>query len=213
MGYQLAPGERVILLTRPQAGSLVVPALLFILIPALCAFAAGWLTRNRATFEAGFQPWITAALWAVVAIGVVLVLLYCLRPLLRWLGTQYVLTNRKLISRRGWLHRSERESPLVAVRQIGSHQSVRQRALRCGNITLDMGNGHSARFVDVPEVARFRSIVARTIEDLPRTAMFDGADFGYELDRPQDSWERDGWDRPAHGPGEHSQRLTDGTDR
>ncbi|WP_026534880.1 PH domain-containing protein [Arthrobacter sp. H14] len=208
MGYELAPGERVILLTRPQPGSLAWPAVLFILIPAGCTFAAGWLTRNQGTFDAGVRAWMPAAMMAITGVGLVLLLLYCLRPLLGWLGTRYVLTSRRLISRRGLLRRNELQSPLVAVQQLGMQQSLRQRALRSGNISIDLGNGRRTTYVDVPEVARFRNIVLQTIEDLPQTAMFNGLDFRHEIDQSQDSW-----DGTLREPGQDGDTWTDGTGR
>lgn len=188
MAYQLAPGERVIVATRPQAGSLVWPAALFVLIPAACAFGAGWLTRHRLSFAPAVQPWVPAAIWAIAAVGLLLVLLYCLRPLLRWLGTRYVLTNRRLMKRRGLLRRHEVRIPLVAVHEIGVRQSLLQRARRCGDLIVDMGNGRATVYVGVPEVALFRDITLETIEELPQTAMFDGFNYGYELDQTRDSW-------------------------
>lgn len=188
MAYQLAPGERVIVATRAQAGSLVWPAMLFVLVPAACAFGAGWLTRHRLTFPAAAQPWVPAALWTIAAVGLLLVLFYCLRPLLRWLGTRYVLTNRRLIKRRGLLRRHEVQNPLVAVHEVGVRQSLFQRMRRCGDLIVDMGNGRATLYVGVPEVALFRDITLEKIEELPQTAMFDGINYGYEMDRARDSW-------------------------
>ncbi|WP_051299398.1 PH domain-containing protein [Arthrobacter castelli] len=188
MGYRLAPGERVIVAARPQAGSLVWPAVLFVLIPAACAFGAGWLTRNRFTFPSAVQQWFPAFVWTIAAVSVLLVLLYCLRPLLRWLGTRYVLTSRRLIKRRGLLRRREMQTPLVAVHQVEIRQSLFQRLRRCGDVVVDLGNGRAAVYVGVPEVHRFRDITLETIEDLPQTAMFDGVNYGYELDQARDSW-------------------------
>lgn len=188
MAYQLAPGERVIVAARPQAGSLVWPAVLFVLIPAASAFGAGWLTRNRFTLPSAVQPWFPAFIWAIAAVGLLLVLLYCLRPLLRWLGTRYVLTNRRLMKRLGLLRRHEVQNSLVAVHEVSIRQSLLQRARRCGDLIVDMGNGRATAYVGVPEVALFRDITLETIEQLPQTAMFDGFNYGYELDQTRDSW-------------------------
>lgn len=188
MAYQLAPGERVIVATRPQAGPLVWPAVLFVLIPAACAFAAGWIIRQRPSLEVSMQSWIPAAVWTVAVLGLLLVILYCIRPLLKWLGTRYVLTSRRLMKRRGLLRRHELQSPLVAVHQVGIRQSLFQRAVRSGDLRVDMGNARPTVYVGVPEVARFRDITLETIEELPQTAMFDGINYGYELDRTRDSW-------------------------
>ena len=178
MAHQLAPGERVIVFTRPQARTLVLPAAAFVLIPALCAFGVGWLLRHRAEFDPAVAPWVPVAAWVIVAVGLVLLLWCSLKPLARWLSTHYLLTNWRLTIRHGWLRRREQESHLVAIRQIGITQTLLQRVLRCGNITLDLGHGRTTTYVDIPEVAKFRSILTRCIEQLPHSAMFDG--FGLE---------------------------------
>lgn len=189
MAYRLAPGERVVVATRPQAGSLVWPAVLFVLIPAACAFGAGWLTRNRYMLPSAVQPWFPAFIGTIAVIGLLLVLLYCLRPLLRWVGTRYVLTNRRLMKRRGLLRRHEVQQPLVAVHETAVRQSLLQRASRCGDLVVDLGNGRKTVYVGVPEVARFRDITLETIEELPQTAMFDGINYGYEPNQGRDSWD------------------------
>ena len=46
MRKELFPGEQVIVVTRPQPRTLIVPALLFILVPALAAYASAWIVKG-----------------------------------------------------------------------------------------------------------------------------------------------------------------------
>ena len=46
MRKELLPGEQVIVVTRPQPRTLIVPALLFILVPALAAYASAWIVKG-----------------------------------------------------------------------------------------------------------------------------------------------------------------------
>lgn len=179
MRFDLAQGEHIIVRTRAQARSLVFPALFFILLVAAAGFGAGWLARNRNSFDPALSQWIPAMAIAAAAAaaGVVLMLRFCARPLLRWLGTRYVLTSRRLIARSGFTRRREEQYPLVAIVHIGSSQSLLQRSLRSGNISLQVGQSRSSRFVNVPEIARFRNIMLAAIEALPQTAMYDGVGF------------------------------------
>ena len=77
---------------------------------------------------------------------------------------------------------------LASVRHVEVSQSLWQRILRSGNISLDTGHGVDAVIPDVPEVARFRNFVLDAIDELPDSATFDGAGFGgaiFEADRAQ----------------------------
>ena len=46
MRKELLPGEQVIVVTRPQPRTLTGPALMFILAPALAAYASAWIVKG-----------------------------------------------------------------------------------------------------------------------------------------------------------------------
>jgi membrane protein YdbS with pleckstrin-like domain len=168
----LAPGEQVIVDSRPQAKSLTAPAVFFILIPALAAFALAWLGRGAlGRLVPQIAGWKPQLMLAVVVLAIAAEVLYPLRRYLRWAGTRYTLTSRRIIVRSGWLHRSRQDLPLPAVRNLGTRQSPLQRILRSGTIALDMGHGETASLPDVPEVARFRDFALAAINELPHVAL------------------------------------------
>ncbi|NKX53378.1 PH domain-containing protein [Arthrobacter mobilis] len=165
MRLKLWPGEQVIVATRPQARSLFWPFLALLLVLLAAGFGAGRLTRGQhIDWVAQWQPVLQAAL---LAAAVLLALRLFVVPLLRWCSTRYVLTNQRLLVRRGWGRRSEQETPLAGIYAVHAEQSLLQRMLRSGNLRADAGPGRSTRLVDVPEVHRFRTLVARAIEQLP----------------------------------------------
>lgn len=174
MRRTLAPGEQTIISTRPQARSLVWPAMLFVLASALCGYLAALLHRGLGKVAPALVGYEDELALAVVLIAAVGVGTFCLRRLLGWAATRYLLTSRRLVSRRGLLRRYEQQFPLVAVQNLGTRQSVLQRLLRSGNVVVDLGPEGGAVFKDVPEVERFRAFALDAIEELPRTAMFDG---------------------------------------
>jgi membrane protein YdbS with pleckstrin-like domain len=92
---------------------------------------------------------------------------FCLPRLLRWQGTRYTLTSRRLVARSGMWKRSDRQVNLASVRNLTVHESVLQRLFRSGNISLETGYQSMVTFPDVPEVARFRDFILDAIEDLP----------------------------------------------
>ncbi|MDR6507384.1 hypothetical protein J2805_003089 [Arthrobacter oryzae] len=78
---------------------------------------------------------------------------------------------------------------LASVRHVGVSQSLWQRILRSGNISLDTGHGEDTVIPDVPEAAKFRNFVLDAIDELPVGVM-------YEADRAR---ENDG-DAPPYRP-------------
>ncbi|MDQ0077199.1 PH domain-containing protein [Arthrobacter oryzae] len=191
MRKDLLPGEQVITVTRPQPRKLAFPGLLFIVAPALGAFASAWIVKGE---PARLVPLITKewTLWlvAVCVAGVAWILLgYCLPRLLRWHATQYILTSRRIVARYGMLRRRDVQISLASVRHVGVSQSLWQRILRSGNISLDTGHGADAVIPDVPEAAKFRNFVLDAIDELPDGVIF-------EADRVQG----DAGDAPQYRP-------------
>ena len=169
MRKALVPGEQVIVTTRPQPRKLAGAAAAFILSPAIAAFASAWVVRGEAErlmpeLTASWTPWLVAGSALAVA-GVWLG--YCLPRLLKWQGTRYTLTSRRIISRSGILHRQDQQVNLASVRNLTVHESVLQRLVRSGNISLETGYQGVVTFQDVPEVARFRDFILDAIGELP----------------------------------------------
>jgi uncharacterized membrane protein YdbT with pleckstrin-like domain len=169
MRKDLVPGEQVITVTRPQPRKLAGPAAAFIAAPAAAAFASAWtlrgeLTRAVPAISADWAPWtvlacVLAAAWIWLA--------YCLPPLLRWQGTRYILTSRRVVARYGMVRRRDEQVNLGSVRNVTVHQSVLQRVLRSGNISLETGYQGLVTIEDVPEAARFRDFVLDAVAELP----------------------------------------------
>jgi membrane protein YdbS with pleckstrin-like domain len=165
----LVPGEQVITITRPQPRKLAGPAAAFIAAPAAAAFAGAWTLRGEATrvvpaISADWAPWIALAC-ALAAVWIWLA--YCLPPLLRWQGTRYILTSRRIVARYGMVRRRDEQVNLGSVRNVTVHQSVWQRILRSGNISLETEYRSVVTIQDVPEAARFRDFVLDAMAELP----------------------------------------------
>lgn len=169
MRKDLVPGEQVIVTTRPQPRKLAGAALAFIVSPALAAFASAWIIRGEVRrhvpfLAAQWNPWLVAACIggaAWVWLG------YCLPRLLRWHATRYTLTSRRIVARYGRLKRRDQQVPLAWIRNLTVHESLLQRLLRSGNISLETGQQGVVTFQDVPEVARFREFILDAIGELP----------------------------------------------
>lgn len=190
MRKDLLPGEQVIVMTRPQPRMLFVPAVVFVLVPALAAFASAWIIRGGLerlvpAVSADWTFWLVtgcvlAALWVLCG--------YCLPRLLRWQATRYFLTNRRILARYGMLRRRDQQVFLVSVRNVTVSQTVLQRMLRSGTISLDAGHQFSAVLRDVPEVATFHRFVLDALSELPKEEFFER---GYAADESDAGFPRD----------------------
>ncbi|MBO0896496.1 MULTISPECIES: PH domain-containing protein [Arthrobacter] len=170
----LAPGERIIVASRPHARQLAWPVVLAVVVCAAAGFGYGYLDRDAlpgqvADWRGYLQP-------AVVVIAAVLLARFCVPPVLRWAFSRYIVTNQRLIHRQGVLRRRERELSLASVFQLEAWQTVPDRMQRSGTLVVDVGYGQTVHYEHVPEVHKFKAIVLAAIGQLPMTAMFDGVD-------------------------------------
>jgi len=176
MRKELIPGEQVITITRKQARSLFFPVLVFIAVPAAAGFACAWIVREN---PQRLAPFITAA-WTPWLLGTVILLAvwslaaYSFKRVLRWRSVKYILTSRRVLARNGMFRRNDWQVSLVAIRNVGVRQSMLQRTLRSGNISLDTGHSGVAVLADVPEVARFRGFILDAMDELPQGEVFEG---------------------------------------
>lgn len=191
MRKELLPGEQVIVVTRPQPRALIVPALWFILVPALAAYASAWIVKGG---PAKLVPLLTRewSAWLIglcVALAAWVLLGYCLPRALTWHSTRYILTSQRLVARYGMLRRRDQQVYLAGVRNIEISQSLLQRVLRSGNISLDTGYPASTVVPDVPEVATFRNFMLDAMNELPQGGSFGAEDISHNPESGRDaSW-------------------------
>lgn len=177
MRKELYPGEQVIVVTRPQPRTLIVPALLFILVPALAAYGSAWIVKGGPAqlvplAKLSAREWTPWLIGACVALGAWVLLGYCLPRVMGWHATKYILTSQRLVARYGMLRRRDEQVPLATVRNVVIHQSLLQRVLRSGNISLETGHPTSMVVPDVPEAATFRNFILDAINDLPQDGVW-----------------------------------------
>jgi hypothetical protein len=173
MRKELFPGEQVIVVTRPQPRILIVPALLFILVPALAAYASAWIVKGGPArlvplIKDSTREWTPWLIGACIALAAWVLLGYCLPRVMSWQATKYILTSQRLVVRYGMLRRRDLQVSLATIRNVVIHQSLLQRILRSGNISLDTGYPSGAVVPDVPEAATFRNFILDAIDDLPQ---------------------------------------------
>ena len=89
-----------------------------------------------------------------------------LKALIKYLTTEYALTDRRILAKRGWIARSSTEIPLNKIASINVHQSFWGRILGYGSIiTVDNGGTYTCIYL-VPFPISFRREIQKAIQKI-----------------------------------------------
>lgn len=141
----LVAGERVLTHQHPHPKMLVLPALVFLVTVGGAAYLAALIAP---------APWATYGFWALGLGAVVLVAWCTVAPLLRWSNTHFVLTNRRVLVREGVLTRSGFEIPMNRITSVRFRQTMFERMLGCGTLSVESASEEPLDFSDIPSVTR-----------------------------------------------------------
>ena len=158
----LQEGEQVEIRCRQHARILIWPVTVALVL--VFAAAAGLAKLQPVPFSQwayGAGAWREPAVVVLFAVGVFLLLAYPVRRVLRWVNTRYVLTNQRLLVRRGLFGRITEVHVLEQVRQVLPHQKWRQKMAGSGDIQLHMLAGYVRTVVEVPELKRFNEEIQK----------------------------------------------------
>jgi uncharacterized membrane protein YdbT with pleckstrin-like domain len=165
----LSQDEDVELELHPHWKALVLPVIALLVVVPLASFGAARVPDGSA------QSIVRAV---IAAVALVVLAAATALPFLRWVTTHYVVTNRRLITRRGVIARTGRDMPLTRINDISFSHTVIERVLGCGTLVVESaGERGQLTLDDVPGV-----------EDVQRRL--------YELADAAD----DRWDDEAHDP-------------
>jgi uncharacterized membrane protein YdbT with pleckstrin-like domain len=147
MGYPkhlLANDERIDLALRPHWKALILPALNFIVMSAILGVSAG-------VTHGGTQK---ATLIGVGALWVIDVFWFTVRPWIIWLNKNYIITNKRLIIREGFIKRHGRDMPLTKINDVSfTHNGILERMLGCGTLIVESAGEHGQeQLEDIPHV-------------------------------------------------------------
>ncbi len=148
----LNPGEQVVVDVVPHWKYLLRPALVVVLV------LAGAIVALQ------LQP--QPPRWAQLAVAglMVLSLLWLAARYLRWVTTSFVVTNQRLILRKGVLRRSGREILIDRLSDISYKQTLSDRLMRCGDIVLEApGREGQEVLADLPRPIRIQNEICRMV--------------------------------------------------
>lgn len=178
-------GERVVIRKHPSGKTLVLPIVWLLVIigggSALIAWSRSWT-------DSGFtshQQWLIA----IIVVGVILLVVLCLVPFLRWRTEHFVLSTGHIFFRSGLLRRREHQIPLSRIQNIETVVTFWGRLLGYGSLIVESAAEQPLEFQNVASISKVQSTLNQLIAD-DRSS---GGDYGGEGDKP----ERGG--RPAAG--------------
>jgi uncharacterized membrane protein YdbT with pleckstrin-like domain len=136
----------------------VLPALVFLITVGLATYLAALISQ---------QPWHSYGWLALAVVAVVLVVWFTVAPLLRWRCTHFVITNRRVLVREGVLTRTGFEIPLNRITSVHFRQTVFERMLGCGTLSVESASDEPLDFEDIPNVHRVYGLLYQAA-DRPR---------------------------------------------
>ncbi len=143
------PPERAVSRLRPHARALVLPSLVLVAV-------AGAASYGAFTFDEVWQQ------LASLFVGLVVVGLLWLLPLLSWLSSQYLITTRRLVLRRGLFVRTRQEVLLSRGHDVTVRRAGLQSMFRSGDVLINTGLDRPIVLRDVPRA----DLVAEALTDL-----------------------------------------------
>lgn len=153
----LDDGEQVVRNLRPHWRRVVVPIALLPIVVGVASY--GWFTLPSGSAR---QP----LRYAILVVALLILLWWTVRPLLFWLTTRYVVTNRRVLMRNGVLSRNGRDVPLTRVNDVSFSRSVVERLFGSGTLVIESaGDRGQVVLTDVPQVEAVQRDIYRLVED------------------------------------------------
>jgi uncharacterized membrane protein YdbT with pleckstrin-like domain len=125
----LLEGEQVLWQGRPSWRSNLSHFIVWVPIALLPAIIAGALTAKDQDTGLSYPTWI--------AISIILVILVVGLDAIRRYATYYVVTNERLVVRRGILTRREQTARFDRIQNVSITQSLMDRLLKVGAVSFD----------------------------------------------------------------------------
>ena len=156
----LSSEEEVAAAFRPHWMTIILPTLITILSVAAIIAVAVSVDAPEVWYAVGG----IVLLWSIIA----------LPQWIKWWFTHYVVTNERLIVRRGFIARQGKEIPLEVINDVAFSQTVIERILHSGDLLIESaGEQGQSRYSDIPDPEGVQSLIYQLRET--RTLNLQGA--------------------------------------
>lgn len=148
----LSSEEEVAAAFRPHWKAIILPGL-------ITALSVAALITIVVSVEA-------PGVWYGVGGVLLLWLLIALPQWITWWFTHYVITNERLIVRRGFVARQGKEMPLEVINDVAFSQTVVERLLHSGDLLIESaGEQGQSRYADIPDPEGVQSLIYKLREE------------------------------------------------
>lgn len=96
----------------------------------------------------------------LAAVCLVAGLYWVVRPMVRWVTSQWVLTSERIITRTGLIWQSGHDLPLSRIANVETERGLLDRLFGCGTLILTTAAVDPLRLVDIPNVEQVKEAVA-----------------------------------------------------
>ena len=152
------PEEHIVFRTKPHwiifTGSVVW------LVIAMIAFGLGPQT-TIGNFQMGTFPPVFAL---VGFLSVVIAIFSAIRTYIRFISSEFGITNKRVLAKEGFIQRSSMEILLLRVESIEVHQTIPGRIFNYGSIVIIGTGGSKDPFFEIADPLTFRQLVQEQIE-------------------------------------------------
>ena len=163
MGYPedtLATDEKLVLHRHPHWKTLVGPILVLVIASAGALLAWQWSATAALDDTAETVVGIaTGIVWAIV------VLWLFAWPMLRWVTTHFVITDRRVMFRTGIFTRSGIDIPMARINTVQFRHGLIDRILRTGTLIIESASDDPLEFNDIPRVEAVHSMLYHEVFD------------------------------------------------
>ena len=105
--------------------------------------------------------WPTWLLWAVAGLVIVLIV----RGITRWVTTNHVITNERIIYRAGLIAKQGTEIPLEVIQNVAFNQTIFERIFGTGDLMIESAGTHGqTRYKDIPKPEAVQSLIYKVRE-------------------------------------------------
>lgn len=204
----LTDNEKVEQSLHPHWMTVLVPSILAVVLIAI-AIVIAVVTPNTSGWN--------IVQWVVVGLAAIGFIILCLVPFLRWRTTHYVITDKRVMVRRGILSKSGKDIGLSKITDVSFHQSLLDRIIRAGSLHIESaGDSPDEDLDNIPRSNEVQQFLNHLVEqDQNRHGMAGGMpvpeqqsrlpaptsapEQPYERYEPYEAYERTVRDDPAQG--------------
>jgi uncharacterized membrane protein YdbT with pleckstrin-like domain len=152
--------EEIVEHLHPHWLTLVPAVAAFLVICGLTGVALAFLPDER-TSPTAHQ----VLLLAILVLALVLLLWLSVAPIIRWRSTHYVVTNRRVLIRRGVLKHVGRDITLGRISDVAYEQTLWDRIFRSGTLHIESaGENGQETLVNIPRANEVQQTLNRLID-------------------------------------------------